>query len=451
MDILRQFADMEVDKMGHCFREAGSGPNIYTVLEASGEDSNHFRIREQSIRATDLKEWATKPGTLSANSTSMGGGFRLLEIKKDSGMSFDIEKENFDMVLNAFGIEPTLKLTDFTMGTGFFPSIDKSRIPSNSYQPLHSFLLIVCSEMNMFWSYEPRTCSTRVILFAKQLFMGYLHNSFIAAKRCFIHPLFPGLIALAAGHLSLNSTLTDDLKAVLSIEKITGTRLDIEEQTDNPSEDLYITLTKEAGRRSTSAANIGAMIRVIDDFTLALVSNSLGLKGIEVTRDRQEQFDEAWDEMAAAASLLQLHAQNMALNVAVIEKRVSLQMNILYNLIAKSDAGASISLAKAAKDDSSSMKTVAVVTMAFLPATFFAAVFAMPLLKWDASPVVQDNFWVYLAFALPSTALVFTIWVIITQRETIKKLLQTGILARLRKRQRGTEDGDMSEKDESTA
>jgi TolA-binding protein len=30
-----------------------------------------------------------------------------------------------------------------------------------------------------------------------------------------------------------------------------------------------------------------------------------------------------------------------------------------------------------------------------LPGTFFAAVFAMPILKWDATQVAQDNFWVY--------------------------------------------------------
>ena len=70
------------------------------------------------------------------------------------------------------------------------------------------------------------------------------------------------------------------------------------------------------------------------------------------------------------------------------------------------------------------MKTIAIVTMTFLPATFFAAVFAMPVLRWDASPVVQPNFWVYLAFSFPSTALVFAVWAVITKRHALKELFQ---------------------------
>ena len=62
------------------------------------------------------------------------------------------------------------------------------------------------------------------------------------------------------------------------------------------------------------------------------------------------------------------------------------------------------------------MKTIAIMTMAFLPATFFAALFAVPLLKWDEPRVVQSNFWVYWAFTLPATALVFGLWVGITKR-----------------------------------
>lgn len=59
------------------------------------------------------------------------------------------------------------------------------------------------------------------------------------------------------------------------------------------------------------------------------------------------------------------------------------------------------------------MKTVAIMTMAFLPATFFAALFAVPSLRWDQNVVMQENFWVYWAFTLPSTAAVFLIWIVI--------------------------------------
>lgn len=91
------------------------------------------------------------------------------------------------------------------------------------------------------------------------------------------------------------------------------------------------------------------------------------------------------------------------------------------------------------------MKTIAVVTMTFLPATFFAAVFAMPLLQWNSSPVVQDNFWVYLVFALPSTALVFAVWAIVTQRHVIKQVLVTEVAPRLRKLMKGSNKKELAQ------
>jgi len=103
----------------------------------------------------------------------------------------------------------------------------------------------------------------------------------------------------------------------------------------------------------------------------------------------------------------------------------------IFNLIAREEAAANIELAKdsrtltnasveLAKDsrtiavatmrDSSAMKTIAIVTMTFLPATFFAALFALPIFRWDETPVLQSRFWVYWAFTIPFTALVFAIW-----------------------------------------
>jgi hypothetical protein len=89
----------------------------------------------------------------------------------------------------------------------------------------------------------------------------------------------------------------------------------------------------------------------------------------------------------------------------------------LFNLIAKADASTTIKLAKdskavalAARHDSSSMKAIAIMTMAFVPGTFFATLFAVPLLKLDSTLVVQDGFWVYWALTLPCRFLIFFVW-----------------------------------------
>jgi len=60
--------------------------------------------------------------------------------------------------------------------------------------------------------------------------------------------------------------------------------------------------------------------------------------------------------------------------------------------------------------DSMSMKTIAIMTMGFLPATFYAALFSVPSLQWDQPSIIGSRFWVYWAFTIPTTMLVFVVW-----------------------------------------
>jgi hypothetical protein len=103
----------------------------------------------------------------------------------------------------------------------------------------------------------------------------------------------------------------------------------------------------------------------------------------------------------------------------------------VFNLIAREDANASIELAKdsrtialSTKHDSSSMTTVAVMTMLFLPGTFLASLFSIPLLRWEHAPVIQHKFWLYWAITLPSTLLIFVLWFVITKRKRSNQRLE---------------------------
>ncbi|KAI1417220.1 hypothetical protein F5Y13DRAFT_177135 [Hypoxylon sp. FL1857] len=105
--------------------------------------------------------------------------------------------------------------------------------------------------------------------------------------------------------------------------------------------------------------------------------------------------------------------------LAYLQYRAEKLSGVLFAFLTHEDAAANASLAAASKRDASSMKTIAIMTMAFLPATFFAALFAVPSLRWEESDVVQSKFWVYWAFTLPATALVFCIWLTVTNRKWI--------------------------------
>ena len=70
------------------------------------------------------------------------------------------------------------------------------------------------------------------------------------------------------------------------------------------------------------------------------------------------------------------------------------------------------------------MKTVAIMTMVFLPGTFLAALFAVPSLQWTADRVVTSRFWVYWAITIPMTLAVFAIWAVITMRQKLIDVLR---------------------------
>lgn len=71
------------------------------------------------------------------------------------------------------------------------------------------------------------------------------------------------------------------------------------------------------------------------------------------------------------------------------------------------------------------MKTIAIMTMLFLPATFYAALFSVPSLDWEKSEVIQTKFWLYWAFTIPTTALVFLVWAVMNNWKMLRRS-QTG-------------------------
>ncbi|KAL9612390.1 MAG: hypothetical protein Q9167_003030 [Letrouitia subvulpina] len=104
----------------------------------------------------------------------------------------------------------------------------------------------------------------------------------------------------------------------------------------------------------------------------------------------------------------------------LITDGASLLTNAVWNLIAQRDnnvnqsiAADSREIAAAARRDSSAMKAIAFLTMFFLPGTFVASFFAMPLLDWDAKngdDVISHRFWIYWAVVTPLTVLVLMLW-----------------------------------------
>ena len=126
-------------------------------------------------------------------------------------------------------------------------------------------------------------------------------------------------------------------------------------------------------------------------------------------------------DMEDAIAHLRNYASTLLFRNAAEQKRTQTHLAVVFNFMAQRDNLTNISLASdsrliaaASRRDSSAMKTIAVVTMVFLPGTYVSALFAVPLFRWDAPPgqpvVVQDRFWYYWAVTVPLTVAVLLLW-----------------------------------------
>lgn len=97
------------------------------------------------------------------------------------------------------------------------------------------------------------------------------------------------------------------------------------------------------------------------------------------------------------------------------EKRLQNEIQLAFNTVAQHDASVTLEIGRATQLDSATMKTIAFVTLTFLPPTFICAIFSMSFFDFggDSGWTMSDQFWIYWVFAIPTTfftTLVWTYW-----------------------------------------
>ena len=88
----------------------------------------------------------------------------------------------------------------------------------------------------------------------------------------------------------------------------------------------------------------------------------------------------------------------------------------VFNLVTQQDATISTVIAEETKADGAAMKTIAALTMVFLPGTFLASVFSMPML--DGAKLS-----LYVAIVVPLTVVVVGCWWLWISRPQLFKQL----------------------------
>ena len=83
----------------------------------------------------------------------------------------------------------------------------------------------------------------------------------------------------------------------------------------------------------------------------------------------------------------------------------------VFNLVTQQDSETNMSIAQATKNDSAAMKTIAALTMIFLPATAVSSFFGMAFFNGQGGGFsVTSDWWLFLVSTIPITVVLFLVW-----------------------------------------
>lgn len=169
-------------------------------------------------------------------------------------------------------------------------------------------------------------------------------------------------------------------------------------------------------------------MRLNANFVLISNLRSLMVKSLErwCKGMRSEERQVLTSSLDQLLSNLQAERESLLLEITCNQKIADGQLQIVYSLIAQHDnkenlrmATLSTQIAAITKEDSFAMRTIAVMTITFLPATALSSLFSMGMFDWRAhggDTVVSSRFWIYWAIAVPLTLSVLGLWLIYVRR-----------------------------------
>ena len=196
--------------------------------------------------------------------------------------------------------------------------------------------------------------------------------------------------------------------------------------------DISLSESEAGSQEDTLEAALEYLTRSLNAITLSLATHEKRskahlsiIKTILSTMPRKDRLNpkeaEDWREtecgLRRRLNNLQAKQECLLSEVSTGQRTAFEQLQILFNVIAQKDAlenfhlaTQSNSIAKITKEDSHSMKTIATLTMIFLPVTAVATIFSMGVFDWDNHAKASASFGIFWAVAVPLTVIVLSVW-----------------------------------------
>jgi hypothetical protein len=296
---------------------------------------------------------------------------------------------------------------------------------------------INCQAYWLLWTFDPSTLSTNAIILSRNSPGGHTAYPHVYSRlerysALAGHPLFLALVTVLERIAYLDIFLREQHKRIGRTEEYTGFshfHIDrLQPRIEDPEIELaqLSDLSRGASSVLVGLADMVQHLKISTTIVDALLSLEpiRGTSGVDLMMRKEA-------EIKSIASVLDPQLKQRFGYLGYVKERAQNQLTVvcissymeepakssiqIFNLLARGDAQSNLTIAKATMHDSMSMKTIAVMTMIFLPGTFFAALFAVPSLRWDQPTVIGSRFWVYWTVTIPTTILVFIIWLAVNQ------------------------------------
>ncbi|KAN0120384.1 hypothetical protein V8E51_002592 [Hyaloscypha variabilis] len=142
---------------------------------------------------------------------------------------------------------------------------------------------------------------------------------------------------------------------------------------------------------------------------------SAGEQIVSQLREISDEFDEKVNDCKMVVDNMSLTMQTVWNNFAREDNKTNLKLSRVNTDLAR----ANTALSEDMKRDSSQMRSIALLTMVFLPLSTVASIFSTTLFSWDATEgktVVSGYLWVFVVIAVGLTSLTVGAWYLATYR-----------------------------------
>ncbi|PIG79176.1 hypothetical protein AARAC_008529, partial [Aspergillus arachidicola] len=112
-----------------------------------------------------------------------------------------------------------------------------------------------------------------------------------------------------------------------------------------------------------------------------------------------------------------------------LNERLQNEINLAFNIVSQRNNEASVQMAKSAMVDNTMMKTVAIVSLVYLPGTFVSGIFGMNFFNFDTNESgtmmwsLPNNFWLYWLVTIPLTLTTMAVWLLWFNRDVITRII----------------------------